>query len=132
MEHLQTGDAASQLGDKGAYEIIESRLQKLAAVHLSKGVIDAHFEVNSITTSSQTFYNSLSDNSQTPGLASSNNEPNCCTHVKSPENDLTLTTSTLPYYSRVIGPPGGKRSLAADNRGRIARALVSSDEIGLG
>ncbi|KAG0579634.1 hypothetical protein M758_4G111400 [Ceratodon purpureus] len=40
-----TGDAAAQLGDKGAYEILESRLHKLAAKHLSKGVQDAHFEV---------------------------------------------------------------------------------------
>ena len=41
----QTGDAASQLGEKGAYEIIEPQLKKLAAKHVSSGVADAHFEV---------------------------------------------------------------------------------------
>jgi hypothetical protein len=47
---VQTGDAAVQLGDKGAYEILESRLYKLAAKHLSNGVQDAHFEVKSTVT----------------------------------------------------------------------------------
>lgn len=46
---MQTGNAAVQLGDKGAFEVLESGLHKLAAKHLSKGVEDAHFEVNSIT-----------------------------------------------------------------------------------
>ena len=41
----QTGDAASQLGEKGAYEIMEPQLKKLAAKHVSSGVADAHFEV---------------------------------------------------------------------------------------
>lgn len=40
-----TGDAAAQLGEKGAYELLQSRLHSLAAKHLSKGVQDAHFEV---------------------------------------------------------------------------------------
>lgn len=40
-----TGNAAVQLGDKGAFEVLESGLHKLAAKHLSKGVEDAHFEV---------------------------------------------------------------------------------------
>ena len=41
----QTGNAASQLGEKGAYEIMEPQLKKLAAKHVSSGVADAHFEV---------------------------------------------------------------------------------------
>jgi hemoglobin-like flavoprotein len=40
-----TGDAASQLGDKGAFEILKPQLQKLAAKHVTTGVADAHFEV---------------------------------------------------------------------------------------
>lgn len=40
-----TGNAASQLGEKGAYEIMEPQLKKLAAKHVSSGVADAHFEV---------------------------------------------------------------------------------------
>lgn len=40
-----TGDSASQLADKGEFELIESRLRRLGAKHLAKGVQDAHFEV---------------------------------------------------------------------------------------
>lgn len=42
---LQTGDAAVQLGEKGAYQALDSKLQKLAATHINAGVTDDQFEV---------------------------------------------------------------------------------------
>lgn len=41
----QTGDAAVQLGEKGAYQVLDSKLQKLAATHINAGVTDDQFEV---------------------------------------------------------------------------------------
>uniref|UniRef100_A0A7I4CA54 Globin domain-containing protein n=1 Tax=Physcomitrium patens TaxID=3218 RepID=A0A7I4CA54_PHYPA len=42
---MMTGDAAVQLGEKGAYQVLESKLQKLAATHVNAGVTDDQFEV---------------------------------------------------------------------------------------
>ena len=44
----QTGDAAVQLGEKGAYHVLDSKLQKLAATHINAGVTDDQFEVTMI------------------------------------------------------------------------------------
>lgn len=41
----QTGDAAVQLGEKGALEALGPGLKKLATKHVTAGVVDAHFEV---------------------------------------------------------------------------------------
>jgi hemoglobin-like flavoprotein len=45
---LMTGDAAIQLGEKGTYQVLDSRLQKLAATHINAGVTDDQFEVTTI------------------------------------------------------------------------------------
>lgn len=42
---LMTGDAAVQLGEKGVYQVMDSRLQKLAATHNNAGVTDDQFEI---------------------------------------------------------------------------------------
>ncbi len=42
---VQTGDAAVQLGEKGALEVLGPVLKKLATKHVTAGVADAHFEV---------------------------------------------------------------------------------------
>jgi hypothetical protein len=42
---VQTGDAAVQLGEKGALEVLGPALKKLATKHVTAGVADAHFEV---------------------------------------------------------------------------------------
>ncbi|NP_001413489.1 anaerobic nitrite reductase GLB0 [Physcomitrium patens] len=42
---MMTGDAAVQLGEKGAYQVLESKLQKLAATHVNAGVTDDQFEI---------------------------------------------------------------------------------------
>ncbi len=42
---VQTGDAAVQLGEKGALEVLGPVVKKLATKHVTAGVVDAHFEV---------------------------------------------------------------------------------------
>lgn len=42
---LMTGDAAVQLGEKGTYQVLDSKLQKLAATHVNAGVTDDQFEI---------------------------------------------------------------------------------------
>lgn len=42
---LMTGEAAVQLGEKGTYQALDSRLQKLAATHIKAGVTDDQFEI---------------------------------------------------------------------------------------
>jgi len=43
--YVQTGDAAAQLGEKGAYQVLQPRIQRIAAKHNAKGVTDAQFQV---------------------------------------------------------------------------------------
>jgi hemoglobin-like flavoprotein len=42
---LMTGDAAIQLGEKGTYEVLDSKLHKLATTHVNAGVTDDQFEI---------------------------------------------------------------------------------------